>query len=258
MSHAIARVATRGDLGDVVAVFTGARHEHVVPYDPVAGESKAVVQPRRSVPQAELGGRPGDGPERSRRPVCGPGPGVAQAAARPVGDREVRASPRVRDCTGDDQAGVGLAPPPAASPLLRTAAAVAPGTPSRRGASAEAGVQAVAPGADRSRPRRVLRVPAGTVADLPGPPDIPGRPRCARRRRAIRRRSRGPAELLFDHPDVRVYVDNLFLEGALRLSGGRVAADAASARTRGRRVVGRGPAWRSTRGRTAGAGSTGC
>ena len=28
--------------------------------------------------------------------------------------------------------------------------------------------------------------------------------------------SSGPAELPFDHPDVRVYVDNLFLEGALR------------------------------------------
>ena len=39
---------------------------------------------------------------------------------------------------------------------------------------------------------------------------------------------RGPAELPFDHPDVRVYIDNLFLEGALRPiphPGGHAVAD---------------------------------
>ena len=60
----------------------------------------------------------------------------------------------------------------------------------------------------------------------------------------------GPAELPFDHPDVRVYVDNLFLEGALR----------PTAHPRGREVA---ESWarsasRSTRGPTGGAGSTGC
>ena len=88
-------------------------------------------------------------------------------------------------------------------------------------------------GADRSRPRRILRLPAGTVADLPGPPHVRRGRRCARRRRATRLMFSGPAELPFDHPDVRVYVDDLFLEGALR-------PDAASARARGRRAVGAG------------------
>ena len=39
---------------------------------------------------------------------------------------------------------------------------------------------------------------------------------------------RGPAEIPFDHPDVRVYIDNLFLEGALRPiphPGGHEVAD---------------------------------
>ena len=62
---------------------------------------------------------------------------------------------------------------------------------------------------------------------------------------------RGPAELPFDHPDVRVYIDNLFLEGAL-------PADSASGRAGNAGFVGTGRYRDRPAGGIASAGSTGC
>ena len=242
----------RGDLPDVVAVFTTREaHEHAVPYDVWRAGRKLSFSlgdlfPRLSWPVVSTLDRSDlDALYAAQSPGAAP---RGRSASRRRGGFALRhvfgiAPETIRQASEP-------APRPAAPPLPPTAAAVAPGASSRRVAPAEARVQAVAPGADRSRPRRVLRVPAGTVADLPGPPDV-GDGRGARDAgRATRRRS--PAR-----PSCR---------STIRTCGSTSTTSSWKARCGRWRIRGggrspsrgRGPASRSTRGPTGGAGSTGC
>ena len=230
------RYRSRRDRGRVADLVVAVRSEGIEPgrssVRRAAGGAPALVQPRGTVSRPEPRGRRHAGPRRFGRPPCGRCPGTARTTARRVTDPGVPAAARVRNRAGDDPAGVGPAPLPAAPPLRQTPPAAGPGASSRAGASAGSRVCAVAPGADRPRPRGVLHVPAGAVADLSGSA-------CLRIGRGARHGGGLRAGVSRSGPDS---VRPSRRAGLHRqpVSGRRAPADCASSRTGGRPVLGAG------------------
>ena len=222
----------RGDLADVVAVFTGAGHEHVVPYDLWRASRRlsfsldglfprlswAVVQGMNPsdldalyAAQAQEPPKRPLGQFRTRkfalRHVFGIAPETVKQASDLLGVL-LRLHYRRLRLTWDMERHLvrALQQRPAFRPWP-----LAQIVPDR---------DAFLAFLQERWPVFLDRLTSGAVAVRETPPGYA---------LAIS----GPAELPFDHPDVRVYVDNLFLEGALR-------PVARPARAGGRRAVGAG------------------
>ena len=205
----------RGDLADVVAVFTGARHEHVVPYDLWRASRRlsfslvglfprlswAVVQGMNPsdldalyAAQAQEPPKRPLGQFRTRkfalRHVFGIAPETVKQASDLLGVL-LRLHYRRLRLTWDMERHLvrALQQRPAFRPWP-----LAQIVPDR---------DAFLAFLQERWPVFLDRLTSGAAAVRETPPDYA--PAFS-----------GPAKLPFDHPDVRVYVDNLFLEGALR------------------------------------------
>ena len=205
----------RGDLADVVAVFTGARHEHVVPYDMWRASRRlsfsldglfprlswAVVQGMDPSDLDALHAAQAQEPPKRRLGVSG----TRRFALRHV-------------------FGIGPETIEQASDLLRLLLRL-----HYRRLRLPWPLERHLVGALRRKPAFRLWPLAQIVPDREAffaflqerwPIFLDrltsGAPAVRETRPDYAPMFSGPAELPFDHPDVRVYVDNLFLEGALR------------------------------------------
>ena len=205
----------RGELADVVAVFTAARHEHVVPYDwlragrrlsfslddlfpklswgVVEGMNPSDLDALYAAQAQEPPKRPLD-PFRTRKFVLRHVFGITPETIRRASDLlgvllclHYRRRRLPRDLERHFVEALQRKPAFGPWPLARL-------VPDR---------DAFFAFLQERWPIFLDRLTAGAGAVRETPP-------------AYARAFSGPAELPFDHPDVRVYVDNLFLEGALR------------------------------------------
>ena len=158
----------RGEHADlVVGVRAPASDVRALPHDLLQGGPAGLVHPGRAVPQSELSHHRHAGAERPRRPGRRSDAEAAGPSSRRRPYRRVRPASRLRDRARDDQAGIRSVAFVAAPALPGSPHSARPRRSSPPVAEAELAVRHVAAARDLYRSRRVLRVPAGALADLP-------------------------------------------------------------------------------------------
>ena len=123
-------------------------------------------------------------------------------------------SPRFRDCTRANPNRRGSPAGAPAAPLSRATTSSVARRLAYRANGQDQAIHQLALGEARTTPGGVLRIPSGALATLREAAEGHGQRRCGNDRAAPLSRP-WPVDIPFDHEDVRVYIDSLFLDGLL-------------------------------------------